>query len=433
MPSRTITQGIIFSLQAASVGFVFSVFGPSLPDLQCLFNTSLKALSLLFVLLSLGLVFGQSISGCLIKRFSPYLLMFIAVILQSGSYILLPLPKEVYAATVVITLIGISSGLGICVILHMTNVVWPGNVRITHLLFSVASAGCVLGPLLLTPFLSDGTVTWKNQTNFVHSLPHLNSYCLDMDNETHVDGSIHACLNCQNVFTMIQFAFLLLGLFGVPSIVGQLTFFIKLKLEEVTGEYSTINNETTKLNKPKAPYLVLMFLFLLQSQGFPSGFSALLSTFGVQSSHLSLSEMSLMTSFFWLVFTAGRLLSAFLSGRITQTNILNVCMVGNVIGTVVLCGSFYWGRISLWSTCVFYGLCSAPILPAGIGWSRHVIQVTPNIEASYMVSMSSGLVMPYICGFLMDTFGPYSFIYFFIAFCVYNCFIYISVHLYIKM
>lgn len=235
----------------------------------------------------------------------------------------------------------------------------------------------------------------------------------------------------EDVTTLIEYPCLLFGLVGIPGIVFYFVFYVKSKNGNFLNAFQAIP-DAAQIQTPGKFYLFLMFLFLLQGQGYPAGFSGLLTTYGM-SQNLSISVMSSMTSFYWLTLTIGRVLPAFLPESFDQKYVALSTLFGNFIGVILLSVSVFQKEVFLWSCCFFLGLFTGPCLSVGLTWSGQVIELTPNIKALYMTASSCGFMFPYICGSLMNNFGDSWFIYFFLGFYIVTVWVYICVNITIML
>lgn len=90
------------------------LLGPILPDLQCLLGVDLNTASYLFLTFSIGNIPSMAVSGVMVKRYNPYLLLFVVLMIQSIGTILLPFSGTIYVAAGNILVLGFTAGLGIC-------------------------------------------------------------------------------------------------------------------------------------------------------------------------------------------------------------------------------------------------------------------------------------------------------------------------------
>lgn len=319
-------------------------------------------------------------------------------------------------------------------ILHKCGMLWPGNPRIVHLLFGVSSFGSVLAPLLVGPFLSDGAVTemYKTRYNITtnrdtfqqNHTPIINAQNIqNLTSEMNISSLLIDSIDCTGPdgITLLQYPFIVFGLIALICTPGYVYFHVKEQSVSQSDNYETLNAiqdnpGSPKRNKKDYLFITFMFLVLLSGQGFPSGYSGLLATFGIESHlQISLSTMTLMTSLFWLSFLFGRLVPCILPGSLKQIHILTACFTGLLVGIVVFFFSLD-NTPALWVASVILGLFSAPVLPTGLACAKQILDVSPRIICVFMIAVGVGFSFPYICGELMARYGTDAFVYFFTGF-----------------
>lgn len=292
-------------------------------------------------------------------------------------------------------------------------------------------------PILLKPFLSVVTEDKENQSHVRNNTRHVKSRTLHLpvvhgNHNIITNGSSEQ--DCSNFPTGLFYPYALIATLGLPAFM-QMYFYFKNKQTKDTNPYENFDSNKDQMStKPGKLYLLLMALFFFHIQGLSIGFSSLLTTFGINSTqNLSIGTMALITSVFWFVFTTGRLLPAFMPRCIGQTLIINVCIIGNCIGTITLFFSVPGNGTLLWISCVILGLFNGPLIGSGMAWSNQTIFVTPNIRALYVLFMVLGFIISYIFGLLMNKFGSEAFIYVTISVIVSLSLIYLVIHLYITV
>ena len=149
----------------------------------------------------------------------------------------------------------------------------------------------------------------------------------------------------------------------------------------------------------------LFGLMLLVYTGTEIGFGAWLTLYMVSSAALDLVSAALVVSGFWLALTSGRALAATLGGQISVYGLLKLCLIGLLLGTILLTLSI--GNLVI--TCIgvlLFGLSCGPIFPTVIAL---VSSSTPGSTATSMVlamGNSGGLLVPALIGLLLTRYGP---------------------------
>ncbi|XP_046565460.1 uncharacterized protein LOC124274197 [Haliotis rubra] len=320
---------------------------------------------------------------------------------------------------------------------------------------AISASGAVLGPLLLNPFLHDGVFTmayFQKHNTTLEDIFHiyqnlsntgpvttLDKYHMDLPGvlpentsqslnelisaENSLTGSARST-SCSDFSTLIEYPYFITGVIGVPAIILGLYFYIRPGTHCPSNSYETVVDSSTGITNPGNLYFVLMFLFLLCSQGISVAFSSLLTTFGLTSSlNISLSTMSVMTSFFWFIHFIGRMLTVLLPRGTRQLYILCICLVGTLLGTLTLAMTEWLGTAVLCAACALIGLFTGPLVSAGLTWSGQVIAGTPKITSFYVVAISCGFGAQFLCGSVMYAVGPKGFV----SFCAESLLRYIKI------
>jgi len=297
-----------------------------------------------------------------------------------------------------------------------------------YLVYGAGAMGAVVGPLVLRPFLSDGSVTLAHTRDravvsrtgtlwYDTMLPANNTELnyLIVQQASRVNSSVamsESRVSCLNFFTLIQYAFILFGAGGLPGAAMSLFFYIKERTDPNNAAYETIQKEPTTYKKLDYFFISIMFLYFVQGQGFVSSYSMFLTTYAVEGPlKLTLSKMTLMTSLYWLVFLIARLLPSIFPSSVKQLYILVGSYIGLMLGEIALLLSLR-NEVSLWVASIATGFFCAISKPSGMAWAREIAPMTPAVTAVYVVGMTCGYILPAICGMLIANYGTDAFIHF---------------------
>ncbi len=114
---------------------------------------------------------------------------------------------------------------------------------------------------------------------------------------------------------------------------------------------------------------------------------------------------TLMTTGFWISFTGGRLMSAWVSGRIRPKVVMVASGTTTVLAAVILVMS-QGGANGMWIGAVMMGLATAPQFPVMIAYLERRIQLSGSDTSWFMTAAGmGGLAFPYFIGQMIDAAG----------------------------
>ncbi len=343
-----VTCGVFFA-----AGLTLAALGPSLPILALRIGVDIAALGGLFTATSVGVIIAQLGVVRAGRRFDQRTILAASVLLmgvggmaiaQGGAL------STLFAAALL-------SGLG------FGGVVATGNTLVARL-FPGRSAAALNG---INLFFGVGAMVGPaiaGAANARFNAPQLALW---------VGGGLMAAL--------------------APVVLGAAT-------RSVSGAASTSG---ARVAAP--PRSWLFGLMLLVYTGTEIGFGAWLTLYMVSSAALDLVSAALVVSGFWLALTSGRALAATLGGQISVYGLLKLCLIGLLLGTILLTLSI--GNLVI--TCIgvlLFGLSCGPIFPTVIAL---VSSSTPGSTATSMVlamGNSGGLLVPALIGLLLTRYGP---------------------------
>ncbi len=152
--------------------------------------------------------------------------------------------------------------------------------------------------------------------------------------------------------------------------------------------------------------VVLIATVLLLYVGAESSMGGWIYTYATATGLSNDAQAAYLTSLFWGVFTAGRLLSIPLVRRISPRRMLVVDWVGCLIsvGAMVLFGD---APLTLWLGTVGVGLSMASIFPIMISFAERRMAITGRITGWFFVGASlGGMTLPWLIGQLFESIGP---------------------------
>ena len=166
-------------------------------------------------------------------------------------------------------------------------------------------------------------------------------------------------------------------------------------------------------------YVILIFSFLMfmLPTGMQYAYGKFLFSISVTGRlKLSPADATLLESWFWATFTAGRLLVTLAAARVSQNILILVEMSVNVAATASLVA---YGQTSGTALAIFSGLFAAgmgPLHPTLFSWLNLYVEVTAMLTCMTFISSACGaFVYIWLAGYLFQYEGPDSLLYFLLA------------------
>ncbi|XP_067658839.1 major facilitator superfamily domain-containing protein 4A-like [Haliotis asinina] len=450
-----------------TVGIPLGSFGPCLPDLQCLWEEDLKAVSSLFLILSIGCFLGLIFTNMLLTTLNGYVVLMLVAVIRGVSLVVFPFTGSLGFGGTALFVCGATLGISSVAAIHQSNLMWPTKAGPIHFVMTGVAVGSALAPILENPFLSDGvftimmtcrgnetflpdsqsTDTPGNITSTEDLEPHGESYesslqmnilrdtfasvgsysfsknmtvlvpmtdSLTKSNISNTDDSGLNSVSCAQFVTYIEYPFIIYGLLAIPVTVG---LFICYKREASNSQ----SNPYTSLDKPQTPtysfgqkYFIVHLLaystFVLVVSGC---FSNLIASFGITCVlHIGLNTTSVMASVFWLFYTVGRFVPSKLPDSVTSVHLISACFVGMFVGTGILFLCISYGLVPLWISVAVLALFTGPLYTSLFTLAREYVPLSPGLITLLSMGGMIGLFIgPFLLGVLMHMFGPNMFVY----------------------
>ncbi|HWQ45516.1 MAG TPA: MFS transporter [Longilinea sp.] len=154
-------------------------------------------------------------------------------------------------------------------------------------------------------------------------------------------------------------------------------------------------------------------LLILIYVGIENGVGGWTTTFMQQASDVQAAQAALITSGFWLMLTAGRMVSATLGMRLAAHRILIATLIGtSLAGGLLILGH---GNLILSTVAILLmGFCFGPVYPTMIAITTSVFPKDAGKAAGVVASMGSvgGMVLPWLLGIVLAKLGISAFTFF---------------------
>jgi FHS family Na+ dependent glucose MFS transporter 1 len=176
-----------------------------------------------------------------------------------------------------------------------------------------------------------------------------------------------------------------------------------LRLPSPTAPSNHNDNETYR----SSPLMVVLIaIVLLLYVGAESSMGGWIYTYATATGLGNDAQAAYLTSLFWGVFTAGRLLSIPMVRRLSPRRMLTLDWLGCLIsvGAMVFLGD---APVTVWLGTVGVGLSMASIFPIMISFAERHMSITGEITGWFFVGASlGGMTLPWLIGQLFESIGP---------------------------
>ncbi|MBS1807077.1 MAG: MFS transporter [Acidobacteria bacterium] len=343
-----------------SIGLPDGLLGVAWPSMRAFFHLPLDALGSLLVSYTIGYLCSSFSSGRLLRRFSVGVLLALSCLVTGVSLI-------GYATTGlwwIVILLGSLAGLGAGAIDAGLNTFAATHFshRTVNWLHAFYGVGAFSGPLLMTKVLDAGR-PWQL------------GYAI-------VGGGQLALALC----------------FGVTLRLWQSDQGDSANPEEITHAPT---NTTLRL-----PVVWLSIAVFFAYTGIEAAAGAWAFTLFTEARGISMMLAGTWVSLYWGSLTAGRIGAALITNRISPHRLLRSCIVGQIIGAMLLWGD--WSRLSSFLGLALIGLASAPIFPSLIATTptRLGPQHTANAVGFQIAAAVLGQsLIPALIGFIAQAWG----------------------------
>jgi FHS family Na+ dependent glucose MFS transporter 1 len=343
-----------YYLAFIALGLVTASLGPTLSGLAGQVDVSLEEISILFTAGSLGYLMGSLLGGQAYDRAPGHAVMGSVLLLLALLMALVPFVPWLWLLFAVLLLRGVASstvdvgGNTLLVWLHGREV--SPFMNGLHFCFGV---GAFVSPLVVAQALRlSGDISWAYWT--------------------------------------------------LASLIAPTALWI-LRLPSPTAQ-SNHHDDEIRRNSPLM--VVLVAIVLLLYVGAESSMGGWIYTYATATGLASDTQAAYLTSLFWGVFTAGRLLSIPLARRLSPHRMLTVDWLGCLIsvGAMTFFGDV---PLTLWMGTVGVGLSMASIFPIMISFAERRMPITGEITGWFFVGASlGGMTLPWLIGQLFESIGP---------------------------
>jgi len=395
-PQKLLVTGLI-NLSFVFMGMQDAIFGPTLLDMQDIYETKIKVISLVIVVRAVGSVIGAFLSGLLLDKCPKlrYFILFGCTCLLGLCTAILPHMVYIWAFFLVSIVCSFACGAldtgGNVLCLDTWKDASGPYLHSIHFSFAL---GAFLAPVIAIPFLGNTNVE-ENTSNATGVL----NATTDITENHQIDTT-----------TRITILYPLVGLSIVVMSMGYLVLAIKnyKQIPAVGSQVKSDKNDSDAdhqtLNRNQWFLLVIMIGFFFFYVGSEVSFGIYLTAFCVKS-RLSLTKQigAEITATFWGCFAAMRFLSIFAAIYLKPIYVMSLSCLVSCIGGILLAIYGDQSVTILWAGSAMLGLGIASIYATGLLWLKSHMKITNRIGAAMTIASSIGAdVFPVVSGQLME-------------------------------
>ncbi|XP_071082711.1 sodium-dependent glucose transporter 1-like [Haliotis cracherodii] len=386
------------------------ILGTTLLDLQLLLQTDLDSLSYLFLVFGLGAVAGSVLSGALATRFSTHLQLGIALIIGCAAMIAIPLVMSLPLVYFLVCVYGMSRGSNT---MQAASQLWDKKGGAFQFIICASSFAAVQVPLIAKPFLAVGSDL--NTAVPVYKVQNHSENWFEGNETTENFPDPHLDSRIPIESTHVQWVYFICGMFILPSGLAQFYYWIKERQEAFTETtpYNHVSDSDRYTSCQMIFVVCLLFMFFLI--GASTVFlSSMLTVYGVHSDlHMAKTAIMSMTSLISISSLVTRSVSLVSLRFITHSQLLVVCLLGEILGgTVLSLSASAKNQTLLWIAVVLLGGCAGPLLAACLARTSEVVTLHPLLISSSFVANGVGITLfPFLGGLLFVKVGPETFVY----------------------
>ena len=327
--TRWLTTGAYY-LAFILLGMGGATTGPVLVDLAAQTGTQLSQLSLIFTTGSLGFLIGSSAGGRLYDQKPGHHLLALVLTFSAATKILIPMTSQLWQLSAVFFLSGLAGGM--IDVGGNTLLIWVHRDRVgpfmngLHFAFGL---GATLAPLMIVPIINTtGGIAW---------------------------------------------AYWLLAILSIP---------VAIFLSRLPSPSGVDESEDGKGKQVDTLLVVLIAAFLFLYVGVEIGFGNWIATYAKAVRNADTATAAFLTSAFWGVFTAGRLIAIPIATILKPRPILWINLIGAVIclGALVLFPDADW---ALWGGSMGLGLFLASTFPTMLSLAERNLPLTGRLAGMF--------------------------------------------------
>ncbi|XP_035236895.1 major facilitator superfamily domain-containing protein 4B [Anguilla anguilla] len=433
-----------------SFGLCIAFLGPTILDLRCQTQSTLKEITWVFFSQQFCLLIGSTIGGAFKKTLLCALsALFLSSLMISVIFAIIPLCHNVLLLAVAMAVAGLAMGIIDTIAnIQLVKIYQKDSAVFLQALHFFIGFGALVSPLIADPFLSETNCVGGNMTeNMTEIMHHLRNTLSGAGGHSH-NVSQYSLPTEGEVTTSVSYAFWIMALINLPVPIAVFVLMYRERLVPWCGSsdprlldrdelaletqggaeqepedkdadagghgdlFSCCQNDNLRGLPPSFFGIhILGGLVLFMTDGIVGAYAGFVYTYAV-SPPMALAHKTAgyLASVFWAAITAGRLVSIPLSYRFPPVRLLTVNLAG-VITTVLLLLIFYTSSVFLFVGTSLLGLFLSSIFPCMLAYTEDILEYQGCATTVLVTSAGMGeMVMQVLVGSVIHSEGSYSFL-----------------------
>ncbi|XP_031594754.1 major facilitator superfamily domain-containing protein 4B [Oreochromis aureus] len=433
-----------------SFGLCIAFLGPTILDLQCQTNSTLRQITWVFFAQQFCLLIGSSVGG-IFKRtlLTALAALFVSALIISVIFAIIPLCNNVLVLAIAMAVSGLAMGvIDTIANIQLVTIYQKDSAVFLQALHFFIGFGALVSPLIVDPFLSEtgcGNHT-GNETEVIH---HFRSMLRNSPIIEHSIPLSNLSHGVEKEESSVHYAFWIMALINLPVPIAVLYLMYREQLipccpsgtprlldkdelamesqqgaegpaveqnEHEAGGHGSIFSCCQNDNLRELPLSFFMIhilggMVLFMTDGIVGAYAGFVYTYAV-APPMSLPHKTAgyLASIFWAAITAGRLLSIPLSYRFQPVKLLIFNLAGAIV-TVLMLLIFYTNSIFLFVGTCLCGLFLSSIFPCMLAYTEDILDYQGCATSVLVTSAGMGeMVMQVLVGSIIQTEGSYSFL-----------------------
>ena len=345
-----------------------AALGPTLTELAAQTDTSLKGISILFVMRSLGYLLTARIIGVIYDRSKGHGIMSMSLASMGALFLLVPFITNLWVLSPIILLVGVSGafvdlGGNILILWAVKRNVGP-SLNGLHFSFGL---GAFISPLLVGLLIV-----------------YLSGYSAPPFNVAGEGSGVYV--------------YWLIGIFCLP-----VAYWI---YRTPSPDHPTVSKKYKE--PPKlSPFLIgCIALFFFLYGGSEQSFGGWIHTYGLHQNNMDEVTAANLTSVFWGAIALGRLLAVPLTTRIQVHVILGVQVCGAMLTGLVMI-LLPEQETMTWICTGLMGLFMSSVFPLMLTFLERFVAGSGRLTSWFFIGASSGgMTLPWLIGQFFEPVGP---------------------------
>ncbi|NXL74641.1 MFS4B protein, partial [Leptocoma aspasia] len=375
-------------------GLSIAVLGPTFPNLAASVGKNVSDIYYIFVGRSLGSLGGSMVGGVLLDCMDATLLIALSMLGTSASLYAVPWCKESLLLTILMSVVGGSSGIldtdGNVLALHTWGSEAGPHLQALHFSFA---AGAFLAPIVAKMTFGGSESqelagAEKTNQSVLKSVPTASAASTTPAPNVHQDEDF-------------LWSYIIIGTY---SLLVSIFFFVLYSKISSARDKSKAPAQKDRLAKYHWPLVGLLFVFFLFYVGAEVTYGSYVYTYAMAFTDMTESEAAALNSVFWGAFAVCRGAAIFGAAFLSPTTMIVMSLVCSAASSTAL-AFFAHYKALLWAGSAVYGISMATIFPSGIAWIEQYTVVEGKTASLFVVGAALGeMCIPVAVGYLQGRF-----------------------------